>query len=94
MTAIYNTYILKNKLKIHNYAILKYKYSAKKTTGQWTYIYGQGDQRVNMPWNVILIVYLKTSSEMHYVVNIILGTSTITRRYSAQVSLVHHKKRT
>ena len=37
---------MKNKLKIHNYAILNYKYSAKKTTGQWTYIYGQDDQRV------------------------------------------------
>ena len=39
---------MKNKLKIHNYAILKCKYSAKKTTGQWTYIYGQGDQRVKI----------------------------------------------
>ena len=39
---------MKNKLKIHNYEILNYKYSAKKTTGQWTYIYGQGDQRVKV----------------------------------------------
>ena len=28
------------------HAILNYKYTAKKTTGQRTYIYGQGDQRV------------------------------------------------
>ena len=38
---------MKNKFKIHKYAILNYKYSAKKTTGQWMYIFVQGDQRVN-----------------------------------------------
>ena len=46
-----NSYVwylhLKNKVKYHNYTILNYKCSARKTTGQWTYIYGQGDQRVN-----------------------------------------------
>ena len=44
-----NSYIclhLKNKLKIHNFAIFNYKCSVKKTAGQWTYIYVQGDQRV------------------------------------------------
>ena len=30
-----------------NYAILNFKCSAKKTTGQWTDMYVQGDQRVN-----------------------------------------------
>ena len=37
---------LKNKLKIHKYAILNFKYFAKKTTGQWTDTSVQGDQMV------------------------------------------------
>ena len=36
---------MKNKLKIQNYAVWKCKNSAKKTTGQWTSISIQGDQR-------------------------------------------------
>ena len=37
---------MKNKLKIHNYAVLNYECSAKKTTDQLTdIIYVQGDQR-------------------------------------------------
>ena len=35
---------LKNKLKIHNYATLNYKYSAKETTNKWTYISVEGDR--------------------------------------------------
>ena len=43
---------MKNKQKIHNYAIMNFKYIAKKTTGQWTDISVQGDQEVKNLENV------------------------------------------
>ena len=40
------THFLSQKLKIYNYAVLNYKYSAKKTIGQWMHTSVEGDQRV------------------------------------------------
>ena len=34
-------------VKVHNYITLIFKLIAKKTTGQWTHISVQSDQRVN-----------------------------------------------
>ena len=40
--------LLKNKQKNHNYVVLNYKCTAKKTIGQWMDIYITGDQGVKL----------------------------------------------
>ena len=51
--------------KNHSYAILNYKCSAKKTTGQWTYTYGQGDQRVKADNKISFYCKVRESCEQN-----------------------------
>ena len=62
---------MKNKLKVHNYAILNYKYSANKITNQCKYISVQSDQRVKND------VYLFSSYEKRVIIPLMYELSHI-----------------